>query len=112
MDAITISPNRTFCSKQQMSWNPAISCRPLDKTQMQCKGKDGIYTNLPIIPGSFAAWTIDVSHFLKSPFALQANDDLVCRIRSHNVNGWSSWSNENTSKLPDCGNGQLNAREL
>jgi len=90
-----------------MSWEPAISCRPLDKTQMQCRGSDGIFTNLPIIPGSFAAWTIDVSHFTKTPFLLKVGEKLSCRIRSHNENGWSDWSaqTENFS-IPACEAGQ------
>jgi len=111
MGAVSITPNRTFCSKQQMSWNPAVSCLPLDKTQMQCKGSDSIYTNLPIIPGSFAAWTIDISHFTKSPFLLSAGDKLVCRIRSHSENGWGEWSAENESRIPNC-DGNSNNRSL
>ena len=86
-----------------MSWDPPVSCAPISKTEMQCKGTDGNFTNLPVIPGAFAAWTLDVQHFYKSPFNLKAGDALECRIRSYSRIGWSEWSEVNQGyKLPIC----------
>ena len=103
MNAITVTQSQRFCNKSQMSWDPPVSCAPISKTEMQCKGTDGNFTNLPVIPGAFAAWTLDVQHFYKSPFNLKAGDALECRIRSYSRIGWSEWSEVNQGyKLPIC----------
>ena len=103
MDPMVIAPSPRFCNKTQMRWQPAASCAPITQNEMQCKGKDGIFSNLPQIPGTFTAWTLDASHFKAAPFELSVGDELVCRARSQSVKGWSEWSEFNEAvKIPNC----------
>ena len=92
MNAITISSSERNYMKAQMNWDAPVSCAPIDNTEVHCEGQDGNYHALPVIPGAFAAWTLDMNYFLKAPFNLEVNDPLICKIKSNNRNGWSVWS--------------------
>jgi hypothetical protein len=96
-------PDDQNCNKTVMNWRQGKSCAPIEKNEMQCVGSDGIFTNLPSIPGTMSEFAPDINNFQKAPFMLKVGDALVCRIRSHNKNGWSQWSEANQAyKLQNC----------
>ena len=102
MNPITVSAGKRNHMKAQMNWEAPSSCAPIDSTEVQCEGQDGGFHSLPTIPGAFAAWTLDMNYFLKAPFNLQVGDELSCRIKSQNRNGWSQWSNNSGAfSIPD-----------
>jgi hypothetical protein len=90
-----------------MSVSIPTSCAPVLKTETQCADQDGNYHSLPQFSGAFNSWTIYSNHFRKAPFNLKFGEQLNCRARSSNANGWGDWSSRNQAyTISDCSNQQ------
>jgi len=91
------------CNKIQMSVAIPSSCAPVLKTQTECADSTGVFRELPQFSGAFNSWTIYSNHFRKAPFNLKFGDQLNCRARSSNVNGWGAWSQRNQAyAISEC----------
>ena len=91
------------CNKIKMSVSIPTSCAPVLETETECADSNGNYHSLPQFSGAFNSWTIYSNHFMKAPFNLKFGEQLNCRARSSNLNGWGAWSTGNQyHPLADC----------
>ena len=70
---------------------------------LECQDALGVYRAMPTILGDYLNWTIENTHLNRSPFNLDAGDDIVCHIRSSSKCGLSPWSPDSKPVvLKDC----------
>lgn len=85
------------CEKVTLAWQPPPSCQPIEKYNVQIKGSDDEWQDMPDVPEKWNQWDIANSHLMKDPLNLKVGDKVKYRIRACQKEKCGKWSDYSTS---------------